>query len=885
MNKSTPPAKAWTSAELLAAIVESSNDVIFSTDLSGVVTSWNAAAERILGYPPDKAVGRPAMFLTPPDQAGAPPAFLEKIRHGQCPPRFETEALTKGGSRVALSIVASPIRDARGNVAGCSLVAREVAGKRARDAAGLLASIVESTSDAVITQDLDGVVTTWNRAAERIFGYSAAEIVGRRLAEVSSPQFAAKERALSPRLLRGEAIHHFEASLRHKDGHDVPVSLTISPVRDAAGDVVGASTIAREIGERLRAQEALRLSEERFRVTLASIGDAVISTDTAGRVTFMNPIAETLTGWPAAEAAGRCLEDCFHIISEATRAPVQNPIAKVIATGAMVGLANHTLLIARDGSERAIDDSAAPIRGADGRFMGVVLVFRDVTQRRREQIAAARLAAIVAHANDGIVAKNLNSIVTDWNRGAERIFGYSAAEMIGQSIMRIIPPERASEEADIIGRLQRGEDIEHFETVRLTKDGRRIDVSLSVSPIRDAQGVVVGASKIVRDITHQKKAEEARQYLAAIVESSDDAIYSTGLDGAVRSWNEGAERMFGYQRHEIVGRCVSLIAPEDLRTADVDLLQRVARGEHVSLHETQRCRKDGRRIDVWVMSSPIRDTAGRVVAVSHVARDTTRQKQAERELVAAQQQLESQAHDLEVKVRERTARLQESVAELEAFSYSLSHDMRAPLRAIQSFTEIVLEDYGARIGEEGVGHLRRVINAAARMDRLIQDVLAFSRVSRQEIALEPVNVEKLVRDIIQERPALQPPHAELAIASPLLPVVGHVASLTQCLTNLLDNAVKFVPRGVTPRVRIRTEPIDQEVRIWIEDNGIGIAPDARGRLFGMFQRLHGRSEYEGTGVGLAIVRRAAERMNGRVGFESEPGRGSRFWVQLAAAPP
>jgi signal transduction histidine kinase len=271
------------------------------------------------------------------------------------------------------------------------------------------------------------------------------------------------------------------------------------------------------------------------------------------------------------------------------------------------------------------------------------------------------------------------------------------------------------------------------------------------------------------------------------------------------------------------------------------------------------------------------------VAVSRVARDITRQKQAERELRAAQKQLEEQAHALETNVRERTARLQESVAELEAFSYSLSHDMRAPLRAIQSFTEIVLEEFGAKIGPEGTSHLNRVISAAVRMDRLIQDVLAFSRVSRQEIALEPVDVEKLVRDILHERPTLQPPKAEITIESPLQRVTGHTASLTQCLTNLLDNAVKFVPRGVTPRVRIRTESVPQAVRIWIEDNGIGIAPEARSRLFGMFQRLHTRNEYEGTGVGLAIVRRAAERMNGRVGVESEPGRGSRFWIELPEA--
>ena len=886
MNKSTWANGSRVSADFLAAIVESSNDAIFSKDFDGTITSWNEGAERLFGYTAGETVGQSAALVVPEEILPQENAVLQRIRRGEQLARYETAARAKNGARLALSVIASPIHDERGKIIGCSQIAREITDyKRARDAAAILASIIESTSDAVITKNPDGVITSWNRAAERMLGYRAPEIVGQSVFTLIPPERAARERGLMERVLRGEIIEHYETILRHKNGSDIAVSLTISALRDASGKIIGASKIAREIGERLRGQAQLRLSEERFRVTLGSIGDGVISTDAEGRITFLNGVAETLTGWTVREAEGRPLTECFHIINELTRAPVENPVAEVLRRGHTVGLANHTVLIAKGGAERAIDDSAAPIRGRDGRLLGVVLVFRDVTRRREQQATANRLAAIVAHANDGIIAKNLNSIVTAWNRGAERIFGYTAEEMIGQSILRLVPPDRKNEETEIIARLQRGEDVEHFETVRVAKGGRPVDVSLSSSPVRDADGRVIGASKIVRDITQQKKLEATRHYLAALVESSDDAIYSTTLDGLVRSWNEGAERMFGYRREEILGRPIATILPEDLRKGDGDVLARIIRGEHVNLQETRRVRKDGREIQVWVTSSPIRDASGRVVAMSRVARDITRQKQAERDLLAARRQLEEQAHALEEKVRERTARLQESVAELEAFSYSLSHDMRAPLRAIQSFSEIVLQDFGERIGPEGASHLNRVISAAARMDRLIQDVLAFSRVSRQEIELEPVDVEKLVRDILHERPTLQPPKAEISIEGPLRPVMGHIASLTQCLTNLLDNAVKFVPRGVTPRVRIRTEASGAEVRIWIEDNGIGIAPEARSRLFGMFQRLHPRHEYEGTGVGLAIVRRAAERMGGRVGVESEPGRGSRFWVQLPAVKP
>jgi PAS domain S-box-containing protein len=260
---------------------------------------------------------------------------------------------------------------------------------------------------------------------------------------------------------------------------------------------------------RRRAEETLRKQSEWLRITLASIGDAVISTDAEGRVTFLNGVAESLTGWPQAEAIGRPLPEVFHIVNERTRRPVENPALRALREGAIVGLANHTVLIARDGTERPIDDSASPIRDDSGAPVGAVLVFRDVTERKRAEEAQARLAAIVESSEDAIVSKTLDGIILSWNAGAERLFGYAAHEAIGRSITLIIPPERQDEEHEILARIARGERVEHFETVRVAKEGRRIDISLTVSPVRDGAGRIVGASKVARDITDRKRAEEA----------------------------------------------------------------------------------------------------------------------------------------------------------------------------------------------------------------------------------------------------------------------------------------------------------------------------------------------------------------------------------------
>jgi PAS domain S-box-containing protein len=260
-----------------------------------------------------------------------------------------------------------------------------------------------------------------------------------------------------------------------------------------------------------RGAESLDLSveRERLRITLASIGDAVISTDAEGRVTFMNAVAERLTGWSLAEAEGRPLLDIFCIVNEHTRRPVENPAIRALRDGVTVGLANHTVLIARDGSERPIDDSAAPIRDGSGEPLGSVLVFRDVSERKRAEEARARLAAIVDSSDDAIISKTLDGVIRTWNAGARRLFGYTAEEAVGQSITLIIPPERQDEEREILGRLVRGEHIKHFETVRVAKDGRRLDISLTISPLRDPAGHITGASKIARDITERQRADRA----------------------------------------------------------------------------------------------------------------------------------------------------------------------------------------------------------------------------------------------------------------------------------------------------------------------------------------------------------------------------------------
>ncbi|HZV36051.1 MAG TPA: ATP-binding protein, partial [Verrucomicrobiae bacterium] len=253
---------------------------------------------------------------------------------------------------------------------------------------------------------------------------------------------------------------------------------------------------------------------------------------------------------------------------------------------------------------------------------------------------------------------------------------------------------------------------------------------------------------------------------------------------------------------------------------------------------------------------------------------------AEQALQEAHEQLASRALHLERLVQQRTARLNEMIADLEGFSYSIVHDMRGPLRAMNSFTQLLEEECG-KVSPTAENYMKRIRTATIRMDRLIQDGLNYSRLMRAELPLVPVDVSVLVRGILETYPTLQPPNATIELSGAFPLVKANEATLTQCVSNLLGNAVKFVAPGVQPKIRVWAEERGDRVRVFFQDNGIGIPQGAHERIFQIFQRLD--NHYEGTGIGLAIVKKAAERMGGSVAVESEPGKGSTFWLELARA--
>jgi PAS domain S-box-containing protein len=374
----------------------------------------------------------------------------------------------------------------------------------------MIRATLESTTDGILVTDAAGTITGFNEKYISMWRLPAAVTIGsthHAVLDIVATQFTDAP-AVSQRVHTIYATSPAESYdlLELADGR---VFERFSRPQSVDGRNVGRVWSFRDITLQRRAEEELRKQSERLRITLSSIGDAVIATDAGGVVTFLNRVAEALTGWTQHEAVGRPLSEVFNIVSHETRAAVENPALRALREGPVVGLANHAVLIARDGVERPIDDSAAPIHDAAGTIVGAVLVFRDVSDRLQASETRGRLAAIVESSQDVIISKSLDGTIQSWNQEAEHVFGYTADEAIGQRINLIIPPDREDEERDIMARLRRGERVEHFETVRRAKDGRLVDLSIAISPVRNATGHVIGASKVARDISERKKIEEA----------------------------------------------------------------------------------------------------------------------------------------------------------------------------------------------------------------------------------------------------------------------------------------------------------------------------------------------------------------------------------------
>ena len=503
---------------------------------------------------------------------------------------------------------------------------------------------------------------------------------------------------------------------------------------------------------------------------------------------------------------------------------------------------------------------------------------RDPEESAQTAESLARLAAIVDSSDDAIVSKTLEGVITSWNKSAERIFGWSTEEAIGQHITLIVPRERYPEEDDVLARMARGERVDHFDTVRVRKDGRSVDVSMTVSPVKDATGRIVGASTIARDISERRHSELTAARMAAIVDSSDDGIVSKTLDGVITSWNKSAERIFGWSAEEAVGRNIKLIIPPERHAEEDDVLARMGRGERVDHFDTVRVRKDGRFVDVSITVSPLKDASGRIVGASKIARDITERRRMEEirdRLLAAEQAARQQAESLSRSKDELLA--------------TVSHELRTPLNAIFGWSRMLQT---ANLDEaQRVRAVNAIVRSAAAQARLVEDLLDLSRIvtGRMRLDVQPVDINMVIDAALEAlRPAASAKTIALttALDRSIGTLQGAPDRLQQIVWNIVMNAVKFTPRG--GRVDVATKRSDDNVEIVVTDTGEGIAPDLLPHVFEPFRQEDSSSTraHGGLGLGLALVRQLVEVHGGSVHAQSPgKGQGATITVRLPLEAP
>jgi PAS domain S-box-containing protein len=661
--------------------------------------------------------------------------------------------------------------------------------------------------------------------------------------------------------------------MRGKPYDDDDVRFAQSVADHAASAIANARSYAAEYAARERAEQAavaMAMAESRFAQLFDSALIGMLANSIDGRVIDVNDALVGIVGYSRDELLSGAVS-WRDLTPEEWRGVDTKATEQLIATG--IGELREKEYIHKTGRRVPVLVGSVMLAGTSNECISFVLDLTErkdaqaaIDQLRRERSADLTFRGLLESAPDAMVIANRDGAITFVNGQVERLFGYARDEVIGQPIEILIPERhRHSHPAQLAGYFRQptirrmGLGLELFGR---RKDGSEFPIEVSLSPVETAAGLLV--SSAIRDITERTKAEQQRAQLAAIVDASADAIIGKTLLGIVTSWNPGARRLFGYAADEIVGSSISLLVPAGREDEEASILAALATGE-TKQFDTIRRRKDGRIIDVSVTTSPIRNPAGQVIGISKVARDITDRKRSEDAL----------AHAKDAAVA--------ASSELEAFSYSVAHDLRAPLRGMNGFASLLLETYGDKFDAEGVEWLNDILLNAKRMADLIDALLSLSRVARSELNSESVDLSSIVHALVARLAADEPARVvELVVHDQVRADLDRRLA-GALIENLVRNAWKFTSKLEVARIEFGTCEADGGRAFYVRDNGVGFDMAYASRLFSPFQRLHAATEFPGTGIGLATVQRIIHRHGGRIWAEGAVNGGATFYFSLPNA--
>ena len=861
---------------LRAELLDLAHDAVIVRDpAESRVTFWNREAQAIYGYSPAEALGQvthellatvfPESRQAVDDALAREGRWVGELRHTR-----KDGGVIVVSSRQALQRAAdgrpSAIIELNSDITERKLV--EVELRR-------LAAGVDSSRDAIFSKDRDCRITSWNRGAERLYGYNASEIVGQPVSVLVPADRAGEEQGILDRALRGEDVGRYETKRLAKDGTVIDVSITVSPIYGTSGDVVGASSIHRDITERKRAEEEL-----------ARI---------AGLLERTEEISKT-GGWEFDVATGELTwtDEVYRIYgvertsdpTEVTQAiaaydPESAPIIdaafkRLVAEGVPYDL--ELGLIRADGQRVWVHTIGRPVID-DGRVVRVGGNISDVTERKRVE-EALRASDRLFHSGfddspTGMALTGLDGRLVEVNAAFARMLGFDdPAQLAGHDFARFTHPDDVAANREGVRMMVEERKPYVAEKRYIRRDGGVVYALMGSTVVLDADGRPSMLFTQVQDITERKLAEAAlrasEQRFRGGFENSPIGMALTGLDGRLVEVNATFARMLGYDDPaELAGQSfVNIVHPDEAAQGQETMKRIIEQGSYHG--ERRYIRRDGSVVYALYGATLVRDADGRPWVLFGQVQDITERKLAEAEVRRLNAELEQ-------RVLQRTAELRAANQELEGFAYSLAHDLRTPIRAISAFGAVLARNHGDQLGDQGRETLDRIRRASARMGELIDAMLLLSDLTRRELSFTSVDLSAVAREVSEELRAVDPARRVEFVIEDGLEALGDQRLVRVLIRNLLGNAWKFT--SIREHARIEVMRVGAGV-FAVRDNGVGFNMDFAGLLFKPFARLHREDEFPGIGVGLTTVERIVRRHGGAVWGEGRPGEGATFYFKL-----
>jgi len=851
------------------ARLEAAPSAMLMVDERGRMTLVNRQLEQLFGYEREELLDQPVEMLVPERYRTAHPGHRAGFFHSPTTRAMgagrDLYGRRKDGTEIPIEIGLNPLRTDKGAFVLASIIditERKRAAERFR-------LVVEASPSAMIMVNDEGCIALVNTQTEKLFGYDRAGLLGQPVEMLVPERYRDAHPGHRTGFFQTPSTRAMGAGRDlyglHKDGREVPIEIGLNPIDTDEGAFVLASII--DITERKR-------SEERFRQVIEGAPNGMVMIDQEGSIALVNAQIEKSFGYRRDELLGQPIEKLVPQRFHAHHSAYRDGFIAQPKTRSM-GAGRELFGLRKDGGEFPVEIGLNPVETEQGIMVLGTIV--DITERKQAEEKLRRsqeqLAGVIGSAMDAIITVDDEQRIVLFNGAAERMFLFPAEDAIGQSLDRFIPERfRAAHKGH----------IHKFGNTHVTKrsmgtlgplyglraDGEEFPIEASISQI-ESDGKKL-FTVILRDVTERKRADEALKEQARILDLAPVLIRD--LNGRIVFWNAGAEQMYGWKTEEAVGQIAHVLKKTAFPRPLEEIKARLFAHNHWE-GELGHTRKDGERIVVashWVLH---RDEQGKPKAILEINNDITERKQAEREIRRLNEELEQ-------RVADRTAQLQAANKELEAFSYSVSHDLRAPLRHIDGFSQALLEDYTDKLDDAGKNYLQEVRSASQEMAQLIDDMLRLARVTRSEMRREVVSLSDLARSIAAGLKKKEPQRKVTVNIDEELATHGDRRLLKIVLNNLLGNAWKFTAKQPQSQISFGREQKNGETTYFIRDNGAGFDMAYVGKLFGAFQRLHTAGEFEGTGIGLATVQRIVYRHGGRVWAEGEVNEGATFYFTL-----